>query len=407
VSSARTTLQRAALYVGGFLGPFGGGVVISMLPEIGADTGVSTGDAALTITAYLGPFALAMLVSGTLGARWGRVRTVRTAYAVYALAALASALAPTMTLLLGTRVLQGVANAFTTPLLLAALAMITPKDQLGRALGLFGAMQAAGQTIAPLVGGLAAEVGWRWAFLVLAAAALVLAVIGLPSGIGRPPDAAPARLRDALRPRVLRIGIVALLGWGALGGLSFLLAFRAEDIFGLDPAPRGALLTGFGIAGILSARRVGVLVDRIGATTTVLIGSISGAALVIVIGIAPTLWLVAAAWFVAGVASQCVLVGVNAAVLGGEGRNRGGAVSVVQAFRFGGGAATPMALTPLYAAAPVASFVLPALLLAIVAPLAMPKDGAPPKETATPEETAPPKGTATLEDSAGPREDPA
>ncbi|MGV9743514.1 MFS transporter [Rhodococcus zopfii] len=372
-------LQRAALYVGGFLGPFGGGVVISMLPEIGADTGVSTGDAALTITAYLGPFALAMLVSGTLGARWGRERTVRTAYAVYALAALASALAPTMTLLLGTRVLQGVANAFTTPLLLAALAVITPKDQLGRALGLFGAMQAAGQTIAPLVGGLAAEVGWRWAFVVLAAAA-VLAVIGLPSGIGGPPDAAPARLRDALRPRVLRIGLVALLGWGALGGLSFLLAFRAEDFFGLTPAQRGALLTGFGIAGILSARRVGALVDRIGATATVLIGSLAGAALVVVVGLAPILWLAAIAWFVAGVASQCVLVGVNAAVLGGEGRNRGGAVSVVQAFRFGGGAAAPMALTPLYAAAPVASFVLPALLLAIVAPVAMPRDTAMPRD---------------------------
>ncbi|MEZ5151250.1 MFS transporter [Rhodococcus zopfii] len=373
-------LQRAALYVGGFLGPFGGGVVISMLPEIGADTGVSTGDAALTITAYLGPFALAMLVSGTLGARWGRERTVRTAYAVYALAALASALAPTMTLLLGTRVLQGVANAFTTPLLLAALAVITPKDQLGRALGLFGAMQAAGQTIAPLVGGLAAEVGWRWAFVVLAAAAAVLAVIGLPSGIGGPPDAAPARLRDALRPRVLRIGLVALLGWGALGGLSFLLAFRAEDFFGLTPAQRGALLTGFGIAGILSARRVGALVDRIGATATVLIGSLAGAALVVVVGLAPILWLAAIAWFVAGVASQCVLVGVNAAVLGGEGRNRGGAVSVVQAFRFGGGAAAPMALTPLYAAAPVASFVLPALLLAIVAPVAMPRDTAMPRD---------------------------
>ncbi|WP_068166527.1 MFS transporter [Rhodococcus phenolicus] len=384
MNDARPALQRAALYVGGFLGPFGGGVVTSMLPEIAADTGVSTGDAALTITAYLGPFALAMLVSGTLGARWGRVRTVRTAYAVYALAALASALAPTMTLLLGTRVLQGVANAFTTPLLLAALAVITPKDHLGRALGLFGAMQAAGQTIAPLVGGLAAEVGWRWAFVVLAAAAVVLAVVGLPGGLGGPPDTGPARLRDALRPRVLRIGLVALLGWGALGGLSFLLAFRAEDFFGLAPAQRGALLTGFGIAGILSARRVGTLVDRIGASVTVLIGSLAGAALVVVVGVAPTLWLVAIAWFAAGVASQCVLVGVNAAVLGGEGRNRGGAVSVVQAFRFGGGAAAPMTLTPLYAAAPLASFVLPALLLAIVAPVAMPKDATKPADDAPP-----------------------
>lgn len=43
-----------------------------------------------------------------------------------------------------------------------------------------------------------------------------------------------------------------------------------------------------------------------------------------------------------------------------------------------------MTLTPLYAVAPAASFVLPALLLAVVAPIAMPKDTAPPKDQATP-----------------------
>lgn len=113
MSAARASLQRAALYAGGFLGPFGGGVVASVLPEIGAATGVSAGAAASTLTAYLGPFALTMLVSGTLGARWGRVRTVRTAYIAYTCASLASALAPTLGLLLASRALQGVANAFT------------------------------------------------------------------------------------------------------------------------------------------------------------------------------------------------------------------------------------------------------------------------------------------------------
>ena len=39
------------------------------------------------------------------------------------------------------------------------------RTRLGRALGWFGSMQAAGQTSAPLVGGLAAEVDWRMAFV--------------------------------------------------------------------------------------------------------------------------------------------------------------------------------------------------------------------------------------------------
>lgn len=374
MSAPRGALARAALYGGGFLGPFGGSVVVSMLPEIGADTGVSAGAAASTVTAYLAVFAATMLFSGTLGARWGRLRTIRTAYLAYAAVSVAAALAPTLTLLLGARALQGMANAFTTPLLLAVLAASTPRDRLGRALGLFGAMQATGQTVAPLVGGIAAEANWRWAFVVLAAAALVLAGIGLPDGLPDDPDGRRGRLRDALRPPVLRVGVVALLGWGALGGLNFLVALRVEDVFGLTPAGRGALLTAFGIAGILSARRVGTLIDRIGAHRTVLIGAVTGAASVIVVGTAGALPPVAIAWFLAGIASQCVLVGVNAAVLGGGGKNTGGAVSVVQSFRFAGGAVAPLALTPIYGADPTLAFVAPAVLLAALTPWILPPD---------------------------------
>lgn len=369
----RPTLQRSALYAGGFLGPFGGGVVTSMLPEIGDGLGVDAAAAATSLTAYLLPFALVMLVSGTLGARWGRMRTVRVAYGVYLAASVACFAAPTLELFLGARILQGSANAFTTPLLLATLAAMTPQHRLGRALGAFGALQAAGQTSAPLIGGLAAEVDWRIAFLAIAVVAGILGAVGLPDAARTVPPDTGARLGDALRPEVLRVGVVALLGWGALGGLGFLLAFRAEDVFGMSPAARGLLLTGFGVAGILTARPVGTLIDRIGARRTVVVGAVTGAALVAVAGTVGYVTVVAIAWFVSGVASQFLLVGVNAAVLGAQGGNRGGAVSVVQSFRFSGAALAPLALTPLYASHPSASFLLPALLLALVPPLLMPR----------------------------------
>lgn len=368
----RLRLQLIALYAGGFLGPFGGGVVASVLPEIGEDLGVGASAAASSLTAYLLPFAALMLVSGTLGSRWGKVRTVRIAYGVYVVASLACFLAPTLEIFLAARVMQGSANAFTTPLLLASLAAATPQARLGRALGAFGAFQAAGQSSAPLIGGLAAEFDWRLAFLVIAVVAGVLGGVGLPKTT-TPQSAAPARLRDALRPEVLRIGVVALLGWGALGGLSFLLAFRFEDEFGLSPTARGLMLTLFGLAGIIAARRAGILIDRIGARKAVSIGAISGAVLVAVVGLASAIPAIAIAWFVAGVSSQFVLVGVNAAVLGSQGPNRGGAVSVVQAMRFGGAALAPLALTPVYNASSVASFLIPAAALAVVAPIIMPR----------------------------------
>ena len=54
-----------------------------MLPELGASYGVSSGDVAVSVTAYLLPFAAFQVVSGTLGERWGGQRTVRVAYVGY------------------------------------------------------------------------------------------------------------------------------------------------------------------------------------------------------------------------------------------------------------------------------------------------------------------------------------
>ncbi|GAC1638777.1 MAG: hypothetical protein NVS4B6_08920 [Mycobacterium sp.] len=120
-------------------------------------------------------------------------------------------------------------------------------------------------------------------------------------------------------------------------------------------------------------RPVGGLIDRIGARTTVVAGALAGAVLVAAAGLIDFLPVVAVAWALAGVAAQCVLVGVNAAVLGDTGLNRGGAVSVVQSFRFLGAALAPAILTGLYGSSSTAAFLVPTLTLVVVAPLAMPR----------------------------------
>ena len=74
------------------------------------------------ITAYLVPFAALQLVSGTIGERLGITRTVRSAYVAYAALSVLAAFAPSIEVFIGARALQGAANAFLTPLLLAALA---------------------------------------------------------------------------------------------------------------------------------------------------------------------------------------------------------------------------------------------------------------------------------------------
>jgi MFS family permease len=275
------------------------------------------------------------------------------------------------------RALQGAANAFTTPLLLSALGAAAAPGRLGRALGWFGSLQAAGQTSAPLLGGIAAEADWRLAFGGVAVVAAALALVGIPAdetAAGGRHERLATALRAALRAEVLRIGSAAALGWGCLTGLSFMVALRLEEVFAIGAGPRGLVLTAAGVAGLLTARLVGGSVDRIGRRRSVLIGAGIGALVIVGVGTLPAVWTVALAWALGGVATQLLLVGVNALVLGSE-RNRGGAVSVVQSLRFGGGALSPVAFTPLYHADPLAGFLVPAALLAVAVPAVLPRSG--------------------------------
>ncbi|MGZ4279783.1 MAG: MFS transporter, partial [Solirubrobacteraceae bacterium] len=60
---ARTS-ATLPLYVGGFLGPFGGGVLAVLIPQLRDAFSASTGAVAAAIPAYLVPFAAVQLVSG-------------------------------------------------------------------------------------------------------------------------------------------------------------------------------------------------------------------------------------------------------------------------------------------------------------------------------------------------------
>ncbi|MDU0291945.1 MFS transporter [Saccharothrix longispora] len=361
-------LRLAALYAGGFLGPFGGAMTSSVLPEVGADFGVSAGAAASTLTGYMLPFSLLMLVSGTLGGRWGAVRAVRLAYVAYAVASVLCAVSWSLPVLLAGRALQGAANAFTTPLLLAAIAAVAPRERLGRSLGLFASMQAAGQTFAPLLGGVAAEVSWRWAFAGATAVAAALALIGLPAAVPRGAERPP--LRSAWRPRTLRLAAAGFVAWGCLGGVSFLVALRLGDSFGLGAGQRGLVLTGFGLVAIVTARLTGWLVDRVGARWCARVGAVVGGLLLAGAGVLPSVVVVGALWAAAGAFSQAVVVGLNALVLSTEEGNPGGAVSVVQSLRFLGAALSPVAFVPLYHLDPLTAFLVPAAL-ALTVPAAL------------------------------------
>jgi MFS family permease len=342
---------RGALYAGGFIGPFGGGMVTVLVPELRDAFGVSSSAASLALTAYLVPFAALQLVSGTLGERLGRARATGVAFLVYAAASLAAAAATGFAAFLVARAVQGAANAFTTPLVLATLADLTPERDLGRTMGTFAAVQTAGVVGAPLVGGLAGALDYRLAFVAAAVAAVALALTSwrtrAPGGARRT-DAPRARFADALTRQTRRTAIAAFLAYLGITGLGVVVALRAGDAFGLGPTARGLLLAGFGAAGVVAGRPAGGWADRAGATRVALTGAAACVVLVPLLGLVGGAPGLAAVWLGAGVASALLWAGLNVLTVSAAPANRGGAVSLIGAFKFGGNALAPLLLLPLY-----------------------------------------------------------
>ena len=337
------------LYAGGFLGPFGGAMVIPMLPELRDGLHTTLGVAAAALTVYMIPFASLMVVSGTLAERWGRRRTVRLAYLVYALASVGCMLAPGAGTFLAGRALQGAANAFTTPILVAAISDLVSGPQLGRALGRYGSLQAAGQGFAPLVGGLAAAVNWRWAF-----AATVLAALALAT---RPPQDAPPpqiilssrqRWRSLADARLALTCLIAALLYLTALGVTTLCALLAGDRFGLGPDRRGLVVAVFGAAGLVGGGIIGRQLDRLGIRRFGVAGVLALGAGAALAGWSPNLPVLISALALGGAAGTAGRVAVNSMAVRSVPDNRGGAASLTLACQFLGGALAPVLLIPVY-----------------------------------------------------------
>jgi MFS family permease len=347
-------VTRVGLYAGGFLGPFGGGVIAVLIPELREAFDASTAHVTAAITVYLVPFAVLQLVSGAVGQRLGVGRTVRAAYAVYAVASILAAFAPGIEVFLGLRAVQGAANAFLSPLLLAALAESSPAGSVGRSVGTFAAVQTAAMVASPLVGGLAGEITWRLAFVAPALAALVLAALPLPGADSAQAETPP--MRAAFTARVGWLSAAAYLGFLSTVGLSFLVALRAADAFGLGSTERGLLVASFGAAGVLVGRPAGGLADRRGRFTAALGGSAVCAAVLPLLGVAGSPATLSLAWLVVGIGSAFVWAGVNTLTVEAVPASRAAATSVISAFKFAGSATAPLLWLPIYHVAPVAAF---------------------------------------------------
>lgn len=357
-------------YLGAALGPFAGGVIGVLIPAIRRDLDLDLAAVSWAIPAYMVPFAAFQLVSGAISDAASRRLALGIGFLGFAAASLVCAFAPGLSGFLIGRFLQGVANAFTTSVLTAALADAVPRARLGRALGLFASANVAGAFAAPIAGGLLALVDWRLTYDVTAvlSAGLWLLYDRWLRGRPRAPERrspSPIELaRAALDPRLVRLGLLAFAAQLAISGATYLWPTYLADRWGMSLAGAGAVAATFGLAGTAAAPLAGRLTDRRGPTFVAV-----GAAMLGALG---ALWL-AAAWtpfqflvglVVLGLAFGAIWVAVPSAVMMTvvDPRHRGTAASINSTFKFGGGAVAPALFTPIYAGGGTTIFVVGAIL---------------------------------------------
>ncbi|MEM9466452.1 MAG: MFS transporter [Actinomycetota bacterium] len=347
------TRETFPFLVGGFLGPFGTMVVISIYPELRESFDASNSAVTWSFSGYMFAMALLMLISGTIGERYGRRRVTRTTFIVYAAASLIGAIAPTLGVFLGARIVMGIANAFITPLLLAGLSEIVDERRLGRAVGVYASFQAAGAAVAPFASGVIAEVDWRWTFVLVGVVSIALALRPAP-GEPRPAAEAPP-IRPLLRGPMIRLWAAGFAAAAGPIGLAVLVGVRLRDQLDVTSSTAGVILLASGLVTMVTSPFWGSSIDRLGGrqASLVAVGStvVIGASLGLFDGAGSftTVWLVTSATygFIALNLQRLAAVAVP--------DNRGGALSSVLAFRFLGHAAGPLVFVPMLEwSAPVA-----------------------------------------------------
>lgn len=170
-----------ALLVAGafFMEILDGTVIAPAAPHIAEDFGIPAVSINVAITAYVLTLAVLIPITGWLADRFGARRVFVTAIAVFTLASAGCALATSLPMLMGTRVLQGVGGAMMVPVGRLVVLRTTEKAHLVRAIAYLTWPALVAPVIAPALGGLLSTyASWRWIFVInipLGIAGLLLA----------------------------------------------------------------------------------------------------------------------------------------------------------------------------------------------------------------------------------------
>lgn len=295
------------------------------------DLGASAVELIWIVNAYLLFLASLILIGGSLGDQFGRVRIFRIGIIIFAFSSLACGLAPNAFLLIAARAVQGLGAALMVPGSLAIISALFEDGERGKAIGIWSAASTITTVGGPFVGGVAVDqLTWRVVFFINLPLALLalyglthvpenknegserhidffgafLIVIGL-AGLTYGLVTIGERGVDPVAIAAVVIGVIACIAfvvvesriahpmidlrlfrsrafsganvmtaflYGALGGALLFLPLNLTQIQGYDAATTGLTLAPFGIILALLSPWAGTLVDRFGPRLPLTVG---------------------------------------------------------------------------------------------------------------------------------------
>ncbi|MGW7038104.1 Bcr/CflA family multidrug efflux MFS transporter [Streptomyces zaomyceticus] len=276
-TAARRTGLLVTLVLGGLtaLPPLSMDMYLPALPEVTGALNAPAATVQLTLTACLAGMALGQLVVGPMSDKWGRRRPLLIGMIVYVLATAVCALAPTAELLIGFRLLQGLAGAAGIVIARAVVRDLYDGVEMARFFSTLMLISGVAPIIAPLIGGQILRItDWRGVFHVLAVIGVLLTLV-VWRFLG---ETLPAERRheggvgEALRTMKGLLADRVFTGYMLTGGLAFAALFAyisaspfvVQEIYGASPQTF-SLLFGLNSVGLVAVGQINgkLLIGRV------------------------------------------------------------------------------------------------------------------------------------------------
>lgn len=212
------------------MGFIDGSVLSIATPAIRADLGATLADVQWVSNAYMLFLASLLLIGGAAGDRFGLRNVFALGIVLFVAASLVCAVAPNAPFLIVARAVQGLGAALMVPGSLAIIAKAYPREERGKAIGLWSAFSSLTTILGPVIGGFVlttmGDWSWRLVFAInlpLGGIALALLFLKVPAD---QPEA--GRRLDLVGGALITVALLLIaLGLTGTGGAAPVLSHIA------------------------------------------------------------------------------------------------------------------------------------------------------------------------------------